>query len=213
MRLSRLPPSAAAAGLVIAAIVLPAWAETRAYNLSGFSAISASSSADVILKQGPYSVVAESSNGDFSDLILEVRGNTLVVGREGHWNWSGRNPRYTVTVTAPSIEELRASSSADIVASGYAFKTLGVSVSSSGNVTLSGACADLDVNVSSSGDFRGADLKCETADVSASSSGDADVFASKRASGRASSSGDVRIHGKPATFDKSTSSSGSVKVL
>lgn len=213
MRRSHLLLPAAAAGLVAAALALPAWADTRNFDLSGFKAISASSSADVVLKQGPYSVVAESKNGDFDDLVVEVRGDTLVVTREGRWNWTGSRPHYTVTVTAPSIEGLRASSSADIVASNYTFKKLEVSVSSSGNVTLSGACTDLDVKVSSSGDFRGADLKCENADVSASSSGDADVFAAKRANGKASSSGDVRIYGKPATFDKSTSSSGTVKVL
>lgn len=212
MRRSILLLPAAAIGLA-AALAFPAWADTRTYNLSGFTAISASSSADVVLKQGPFSVVAESSSDDFRDLIVEVRGDTLVIGREGGWNGAFRNTRYTVTVTAPSIDELRASSSADIVASGYSFRNLEVNVSSSGNVTLSGACASLDLNVSSSGDFRGADLRCETADVSASSSGDADVFASKSANGRASSSGDVRIHGKPATFDKSTSSSGKVKVL
>jgi hypothetical protein len=208
-----LPLSAVTAVGLVVAIALPAWADTRAYNLSGFTEISASSSADVVLKQGPFSVSAESSSGDFKDLIVEVRGDTLVIGRESNgWNFGNRT-RYTVTVTAPSIQELRASSSADIAASDYSFKNLDVSVSSSGNVTLSGSCTDLDLNVSSSGDFRGTDLRCDNARVSASSSGDADVFAAKSANAKASSSGDVRIHGKPATFDKSTSSSGSVKVL
>lgn len=214
MRASHLLLPALAAGLAACAI-MPASAETRSYNLSGFSEISASSSADVVLKQGPFSITAESTNGGFDELVVEVRGDTLVVARESkdrNWNWGSR-VHYTVTVTAPSIDALRASSSADIVASSYAFKNLEVSVSSSGNVKLSGSCADLDVKVSSSGDFRGSDLKCENARVSASSSGDADVYASKSADGRASSSGDVRIHGKPAQFDKSTSSSGSVKLL
>jgi hypothetical protein len=211
MRRAHLLPVLAAG--FIACISLPASAETRSYNLSGFSEISASSSADVVLKQGPFSITAESSSGNFDELIVDVRGDTLVVSRESkNWDWGSRT-RYTVTVTAPSIDALRASSSADIVASSYAFKNLEISVSSSGNVKLSGSCADLEVKVSSSGDFRGSDLKCENAKVSASSSGDADVYASKSADGRASSSGDVRIHGKPAQFDKSTSSSGSVKLL
>jgi hypothetical protein len=208
-----LTTAAVVAVVAAAAIALPAFAETRVYNLSDFTEISASSSADVVLKQGPFSVIAESPSGDFKDLVVEIRGETLVVRRESKgWSWGSRD-RYTVTVTAPSIQELRASSSADIVASGYSFKNLEVSVSSSGNVTLSGSCTDLDLEVSSSGDFRGTDLRCENAKVSASSSGDADVYAAKSANAKASSSGDVRIHGKPATFDKSTSSSGSVKVL
>jgi hypothetical protein len=213
MRQTHLLIPAAAAVLMTAAIALPAWADTRSYNLSGFTEISASASSDVILKQGPYSVSVETRNGDYKDLILEVRGDTLVVGRDSKgWGSWGSRPRYTVTVTAPSIDALRASSSADIVASDYGFRNLEVAVSSSGNVKLSGSCADLDVQVSSSGDFSGANLRCENARVSASSSGDADVYASKSVDGRASSSGDIRIHGKPVSFDKRTSSSGSVKL-
>jgi hypothetical protein len=130
--------------------------------------------------------------------------------RSGSWF---NSTHYTVTVTAPSITGLYTSSSADIATSGYKFQDLKASASSSGNLILSGSCNTLKLSVSSSGDFKGKDLKCSSAEVSASSSGDADVYASQNAVGRASSSGDVRFHGKPASVDKSTSSSGDVEVL
>ena len=60
-------------------------------------------------------------------------------------------------------------------------------------------------------DFKGKDLHCESAKVSASSSGDADVYAARSVAGNASSSGDVRIHGNPPQVESHTSSSGSVK--
>ena len=69
------------------------------------------------------------------------------------------------------------------------------------------------MSVSSSADFNGADLKCETVTAKANSSADADVWASIAAHGVASSSGGVVVHGQPATFDKETSSSGSVRKL
>src|SRR5262249_39031188 len=158
----------------------------------------ASASANVVLKQGPYSVVAEATNGgDFKDLVVEQKGDALVVHKESH-NWGfGSSKHYIVTVTAPSIERLDASSSADIDAHNYTFKDLRVSVTSSGDVRVSGTCGMLDVEANSSGDFKGKDLRCESAKADASSSGDIDVYASKSVVGHASSSGDVRIHGNP----------------
>lgn len=199
----------------LAAILLApaALAETKTYNLSGFSGISVSASNNVVLKQGPYSVVAEST-GDFDGLRIEKDGDTLEVGREPDFKWwPGRNPRITVTVTAPDISRIHVSSSADVTTAGYSFKDVDVDVTSSGNVRLAGTCAALQLRVTSSGDFKGQDLHCETANARVSSSGDADVYATRRASGRASSSGDIRIHGQPPEVEKETSSSGSVKSL
>lgn len=195
------------------ALAPAATAETRSYNITGFNGVAASSSANVELKQGPFSITADSS-GSLEDLIIEKRGDTLVVKRESRGWWGGGSrARINVTVTAPDIGRLDASSSADINASGYRFADLDVNVSSSGNVSLSGTCGSLDLNVSSSGDFRGEGLRCDSARVNASSSGDADVFATRSADGAASSSGDIRIHGKPPQVQRHTSSSGSVKVL
>lgn len=211
MTLKLIPLATAAVAAV--ALAQAASAETRNYDISGFTQITASSSTNVILKQGPFSIVAETNNGDFEDLKIEKRGDTLIVGRENNRNWIGRSPRYTVTVTAPSIEELRSSSSADISAKDYKFGDLYAVASSSGNLLLSGSCKMLKVAVSSSGDVRASELRCERASVAASSSGDADVYATEKAVGTASSSGDIRFHGKPQDVSKSTSSSGSVKVL
>ncbi len=212
-----LPVIAIATGVTLASQLLPATAQqaAKAFNFTGFTSISASSSADVVLKQGPFSISAVSSDGKFDDLLLEMRGDKLVVGRQNssHWFGMGNRRHYTVTVTAPSIAALTASSSADIVAAAYTFKDLAISVNSSGNIKVAGTCGHLEVDVSSSGDFVGKDLRCETASVDASSSGDADVYAAKSARGSASSSGDIRFYGNPPQIEKHTSSSGSVKSL
>src|SRR5438128_113939 len=72
--------------------------QSRDYALSGFSKVDASAGVSVILSQGPYAVRAQSRRGDLTNLKLEVRGDTLVVGREQEWlNW-GRKPEYTITV-------------------------------------------------------------------------------------------------------------------
>jgi hypothetical protein len=241
----------AAIGVALALPAASAQTGGKTYDISGFSRVSSSASVEVIVKRGPFSVSAQSSNGKFDDLVLERRGDTLVAGAQNH-NWFGRSPHFTVTVSAPAYQgfsasssssitgenldasnvELKASSSARIALAGLSgslnvdasssskvnatdlkLTAVDVSASSSGGIKLSGACKQLEVSVSSSADFKGGDLKCETVTAKANSSGDADVWASIEARGVASSSGDVTVHGQPATFNKETSSSGSVRKL
>jgi hypothetical protein len=254
MRNPLLTLSAAGAVALAAAIALPAasaQAAGKTYDISGFSRVSSSASVDVIVKRGPFSVTAQSSNGKYDELVLERHGDTLVAGARSKHRF-GRSPHFTVTVSAPAYEGFAASSSSsitgenlgasdvDVQASSSANVALGglsgslrvqssssgkvratnlqltdvkASASSSGDIRLSGACKQLEVSVSSSADFNGADLKCETVTAKANSSADADVWASIAAHGVASSSGGVVVHGQPATFDKETSSSGSVRKL
>ncbi len=204
---------AAAIALAAAAVIGPAWAQQRDYPLSSFSRVSSSAGVHVILKQGPYSVKAESANGSFDKLLLEVRGDTLVAGRKQDlFSWGG-GPRYTVTVSAPDYAGFSASSGSSIDGENLSLKDLRVEVSSGANVDVTGSCAGLRVSVSSGADFDGGNLKCETASVDASSGADADAFATRSADGEASSGADITFHGRPASMTKDTSSGGSVKAL
>jgi hypothetical protein len=185
-------------------------AETRSYNLSGFDRINVSAGVDVTLTQGPFSVKADERNGDFSKLVVEVRGNTLRVSRKNSWlNWNG--PDYSVTVSAPSFTEIGVSSGAALEGRNLALRDLEVGVSSGSNVALTGSCVGLRVEISSGADFDGEGLKCETASVDASSGADADAYATRSANGDASSGANVTFHGQPAEFTKDTSSGGSVR--
>lgn len=184
-------------------------ADTRTYSMRDFTSVYASASVQVVLKQGPYSISAESSDGKFDELDIRTDGRRLLIGRKGPGHW-GPGPRYTVTVSAPDYSGVGVSSSAKIHGEGLVVKQIDVRASSSGRVELSGACQGLTARVSSSSRFDGEGLKCETADVDASSSARADVFASKSADGRASSSAKINVFGKPAQFEEHTSSSGRV---
>lgn len=84
------------------------------------------------------------------------------------------------------------------------------SASSAGSIEISGSARSADVEVSSSGDFEGYDLSVETADMSASSGGSADITVSEQLNARASSGGSIRYKGNP-RMDVSTSSGGSVR--
>ena len=205
---------AALAALLLAVWASEAGAETRTYKLSGFSRINASAGVDVDLKQGPFSVVADEPNGKFDQLILEVRGDTLHISRKSKSGaWFSRGPDFHVAVTAPTYDGVNASSGSNVEGSNLSLQDLKVDVSSGADVDLGGSCTDLRVDVSSGADFDGERLRCETASVDASSGADADAYATRSATGDASSGADITFHGKPPQFDKDTSSGGSVKSL
>lgn len=211
MRQAPLSAASAITALAMTALIAaPAFADSRTYNLSGFDKVEVAAGIDVTLSQGPFSVAADERNGDFSKLVLEVRGDTLRVSRNSNLlSWSG--PDYSVAVSAPTYVDLNVSSGASLEGRNLSLKDLRVSVSSGADVELSGACAGLRVNVSSGADFDGEGLKCETASVDASSGGDADAFATLSANGEASSGGSVTFHGRPANITQDTSSGGSVR--
>lgn len=212
MRHSLLLIPAAAIGLVTAAVVFPAFADTKSYSLSNFDKVSVSAGIEVDLVQGPFSVKVDTPKNNFDNLIIEVRGSTLRLGRK-NTGWFTKGPEYHVTVSAPSYTAFNVSSGAHVEGAGLSLKAIEIEVSSGAHLALAGACSDLSVGISSGAHFNGEDLKCQTARVDASSGAHADAFASQSASGDASSGAHISFHGKPASVNKDTSSGGSVRAL
>ncbi|HVY90763.1 MAG TPA: head GIN domain-containing protein [Hyphomonadaceae bacterium] len=196
------------------ATVATANADTRGYPLNNFEKVDVSAGIEVILKQGAFDVKVETPNGqDFDKIEINVRGNTLHVGRKSNLiNW-GPGPHFTVTVSAPNFTGVEASSGSHVDGGGLKLNDMKVGVSSGAHVELAGACGNLSVETSSGAHFDGGDLKCESASVDASSGGHAEAFATRSADGDASSGGHVTFHGQPASLRKNTSSGGSVRSL
>jgi hypothetical protein len=211
MRSSTLLLTAAAVAVTTAVLVaLPAFADSKTYNLSGFDRVDVSAGIDVTFTQGPFSVKVDEPDGNFDRLIVEVRGNTLKIGRRNSWiDWRGVD--YSATVSAPSLVGLDASSGSSFEGLNLSLRDLKIDVSSGANVEISGSCAGLRLDISSGARFEGEDLKCETASVDASSGASADAFAARTADGNASSGANVTFYGKPAELVKDTSSGGSVR--
>jgi len=207
---------AAGIALATAAVVLPAWADTKSYSLSNFDRVDVSAGIEVVLQQGPYAVSVDERSGKFDRIVVEVRGNTLHVGRKNQgwslFDWGG-GPRYTVTVNAPAYTGFNISSGSSVEGRNLSLRDVKVNVSSGAHLELAGACAALRVDISSGANFDGEDLKCQSARVDASSGAHAEAFATQSASGDASSGANVTFHGKPASFEKDTSSGGSVRSL
>lgn len=201
----------AASGCVVGSASGTPYSESLRSTYTGFEQVDASAGIEVVVAQGKFDVKAESPNGgDLNNLIVEVKGNTLHIGRkQTTMNW-GNGPRYRVSVSAPAYSGFDASSGASLQGSSLQLADVDVDVSSGASIQLSGACKTLRVDVSSGAQFDGEDLRCETANVDASSGAHAEAFAARSADGNASSGASVSFHGNPASLQKDESSGGSV---
>lgn len=205
--------------------------ETRAYDLSGFDSISASSGVNVVLKQGPFAINAEGPKSRLDKLIIEREGSQLSISRKPNVTWFGWSMQSdVVTVSAPAYAAIAASGGADvdigglngaalsvsasggadINAGGVVVETLTANVSGGADLNLTGSCKSLTLDASGGADFGGQNLRCENAIVTASSGSDVDVIVSGSASGNGSSGADIRFHGNPASFESNESSGADV---
>ncbi|MCB2112544.1 MAG: DUF2807 domain-containing protein [Parvularculaceae bacterium] len=211
--MKRLLITTAISAAVAAGLATPAFAETKSYDLAGFTHVSAAAGTSVNVEVGgDYSVVAESSSEGLDRLRIDVVGDELQIGRRrGTMGW-GRGVRVVVNVRLPALSGLDVSSGASIEANNIDASSFEIGASSGGSLEAVGRCDALDVDVSSGGSIDARGLECRTADADASSGGSADIFASERISGDASSGGSIDVYGKPANVSKDTSSGGSVSV-
>jgi hypothetical protein len=219
----------AAAGAIY--LTQPARADTKSFNLSGFSEVAAGGGVDVVLKQGPFSVVATGNRKDIERLDIRVEGSKLIVGHKSSISWFGHTERHVVTVTAPTYAAITASGGADIDADGLnlndvhmgasggadlrllnvSAKAIDARASGGADMKLSGDCTTLTADASGGADYTGGEMKCQTADVRASGGADAIAFASTSVKAHASSGADILVRGNPASVDKESSGGGSVK--
>jgi hypothetical protein len=202
---------------------------TEKRNLSGFTAISSAASVEVEFTQGnEFAVEAEADDNLIRHLKTVVEGGKLKIYIGD--NVSVRNAHFKVTVTAPEINSLKASSSSSIHVNGTLKSAsqillaasssasieadvdapvINADASSSADINLSGKTKDLTVEASSSAEINAFGLLSENTRANANSSGTANVFASIDLDAHASSSGDINYKGG-ARVKVATNSSGSV---
>jgi hypothetical protein len=199
-------------------------------NVGSFSGISVSNAIDVEVKIGTTaSVEVEADDNIIEHIVTNVSGGVLKIGIENLH--SIRNTHIKVYITNPVLKSVNANSSAEVKVldvikddgklSFHASSSADIEAevdapeveaeaSSSGSVSLSGQTKNYKAEVSSSGDIKSAGLLSENTDVSANSSGSAEVHASITLNADASSSGSIDYHGA-ATVKQKVSSSGSVE--
>lgn len=201
---------------------------TKERKTDTFSSLKVSSGIDVYLKQGDNESVSVEADQNLHEYILtEVRGGVLNVYSEYNIRHAEKMKVYVTMKEVNSIKtssagdvigespinsdrlELSASSAGDIKLEVHA-KKIDIDISSSGDISVTGDTDMLRADLSSAGDLKAYDLKAREADVSVSSAGDADVYATERITARASSAGDINYKGDPKYIDAHSSSAGGI---
>jgi hypothetical protein len=202
--------------------------ETEKRNVPAFTGIHASNAIDVEVKMGSPAIEVEADDNIIQYVNTNVSGNTLQVGIKS--GVSLHNAHIKVYITVPELTSVEANSSASVKVldpitshskvSFDASSSAGIDAevdapevnadaSSSGSIVLGGRTKNYTAKVSSSAGIKSFELMSENTDVSASSSGTAEVHASITLDAHASSSGDIEYKGG-GTVKSNTNSSGSV---
>ncbi len=205
----------AIAGVVSLGAIASASAETKDYDLDGFTMLDVSAGVDVeVSVGGNYSIRAEGESEALEKLRIERRSGTLEIGRVRDRSFfsPGRKWRVMVHVTMPSLSGVDVSSGADLKASGIDADNFSASVSSGADATLSGTCDKLTADGSSGADLEAADLKCASAVADVSSGADLVIYASESVVADASSGGDITVFGGPKSTNIDKSSGGGVSI-
>lgn len=206
--------------------------ETR--NVSGFTGVSLSISADIYLSQASdYKFEIEGDADYLKEIETVVEDNVLKIKTKDHFNFSFHDKKVKIYISMPQIASLSVSGSGDILAQ-TAIKSsdLKIKISGSGNVKIENlSVKNLDLGISGSGDIKmaGTDvaesasysisgsgdidnqgLQCKKVDIKVSGSGDVRVWAIDELDAKVSGSGDVYYKGRP-IINAKTSGSGGLK--
>lgn len=194
--------------------------------LSAITAINASTSGDVIIKQGPVQKVEIEAQ---SNIIDEVSRNVV----NGKWNIGfdhcvSLRKGMTVYITVPQLNEIKSTGSGDLQsASFFNFQDLDLDVTGSGDVSLDMHVDDLTVTqtgsgdvvlsgeadtqliqVTGSGDYKAFNLISKNTEVTLTGSGDGRVYASTSLRVSISGSGDLEYKGSPTIYSYKSTGSG-----
>jgi hypothetical protein len=191
-----------------------AYSQSQRNSYAGFSRLEVSADVDVVLAQGPFDVLAETTGeANFDTLIVEVKGDSLHIGRRPSQAMGERTPRLRVTVSAPALSAISVSGEADVSAAALKAERLKLTASGGADIEMSGArIGVLEASASGGGDISADALTCDSVTAEATGGGDIDISVGATAHGKASGGGDVRFLGSPTTYSRDVSGGGDVSL-
>lgn len=201
---------AACAALAGPTIVGSGQSRTEERAVSGYRGVALAIPGRVEVVQGDREGVTLAADDNLLPLIeTVVEGGVLHIRfPRGHSVRARSDIR--ATVYARAVESLVISGSGDFVARSLDTARLAVRISGSGDVTVGGRAAQVEVGISGSGDVDARRLEAQRVSVRIAGSGDASVWARESLDVKVSGSGDVRYYGDPEVA-KRIAGSGTVR--
>jgi len=209
--MTRLLFAAAATALIAGA----ASAQDRDVPVQSFDRLEAGGQFDLFVTYGDTPSLRLSGDASkFDQVEIEMRGDKLEISqRRPGWFRSSRPIDVDVHLVAVRIEEAEFSTGIDALVEGVDESVLDLEVNTGARATISGSCGTADYAVSTGGELHARGLECARIEVSSSTGGMADVYASEESEARASTGASVRVYGEPARWRERESLGGSVRYV
>ncbi len=204
--------------------------EKRTASVSGgFTAVKASNGLEVHIRQNPTHSITVEADENLLDIIrTEVRGNDLHIYTDKN---IGRSKSKKIYVSAPEVSAIASSSGANIFvedllktdkleltsSSGSAIRLeteadyVSCDTSSGSDIRIKGRANSMHARASSGSSLKAGELEVAKCDAKASSGGNVSLYVTKNLVASASSGGDIRYSGNPASVSAGKSVSGSVR--
>ncbi|GMO28967.1 MAG: head GIN domain-containing protein [Termitinemataceae bacterium] len=201
------------------------------FSLQNFNSIEVCGKPEVRIyyaKSQSVRLTADENLKDF--VVLKVDNDVLTIDTNGEAD-KFRFTKYLVEIYTDDLKSISCygSSSVQVFDKINSFQTLSVAgsatiqfnesvvlgnldgkISGSGKITAQGKCNNLNISISGSGKFLGAELEAENADVKISGSGTTTVFAVKILNANIGGSGKIFYKGNP-TVNEHIGGSGMIK--
>lgn len=161
-----------------------------------------------IRQTGSESLTVEAEENVLPKIGTEVENDRLIIGPEPNTSVQTNDPiNYVLTVK--DLHALKLSGAGNIDAEDIGTDKLGINISGSGAVQISGRADSQEVEISGAGAYRAEDLESKEAKIGVSGSGSAIVNASEALDAKVSGAGSVEYIGDP-TIEKDVSGAGRV---
>jgi hypothetical protein len=185
--------------------------KTETRSVERFTAISVSGAASLEIEQtGQESLELTADDNLLPLFTTEVRDGTLFLGvAEGkRLSWSGKGPRFKVTVS--ELRKLKVSGAASVKATKLDSDSLSISISGAGSGSIAGRSNNLSTSISGAGSLDAVDLHAKRATVVVSGAGDVTVNANDELDARVSGAGNIWYVGSP-KLQSRISGAGTIK--
>ncbi|MEL7488915.1 MAG: DUF2807 domain-containing protein, partial [Pseudomonadota bacterium] len=158
------------------------------------------------------SVIASADHGDFSKLLVKVEDGVLIVRRSDTF---GNNDGlyYKATVTATSLDLVKASTGATLNGRDLAIEDGKLIGDTGAIINVAGTCGSLFVKSATGAEIDASDLKCRSVKVKGRIGGIAKVYASDRIEAFARMGAEITVHGDPKSRDRGRFLGGEVRYV
>jgi opacity protein-like surface antigen len=187
--------------------------DTQSLDVSGFDSVDAGGGFRVVVTMGDtQSVRFEGDGDDFEKIDYDVRGRELRLDQESRWFVRRHDIDVTVYVTMTEVDSLDFARGISVDVSGVSGTNMDLDVSTGAEVSVSGQCVALNVDISTGAELDARELVCARVDADASTGAVGRVHATDEIEAHASMGATLQVFGNPERSDVHSSMGGNVRI-